>query len=140
MALVEVAQFLDRNEAYIARAALVSAGLYADVRDNSYANLMFGMAIATGGYAVLVDDAEAAEAAAILAEADPGSPEALDWTEHPQHLTGIPMAALGAATALATGAEASMLLGLKRRVTPLNLLLAAVPVAALVLFLIVVLG
>ena len=130
MALVEAARFLDRNEAFIARAALINDGVYADVRDNGYANMIFGMAIATGGYALLVDAGDLETARALLDEANPPSDDALNWTDHPQHLTGIPMAALGAATALATGAEASAILGARRKFTLVNILVAAIPIAA----------
>ena len=133
MALVEAASFLDRNQAFIARAALLGAGIFAEVRDNGYANMMFGMTIATGGYPVMVLSEDLDAARAFLDAAEPADAEALDWTHHPEVWDGIPAAALGAGAAIATGAEASMLLGLKRRKSLVNLLIAAVPVSVLVL-------
>jgi hypothetical protein len=132
MALVEAASFIDRNQAFIARAALLDAGIFAEVRDNAYANMMFGMAIATGGYPVLVAQEDLKAARALLEEAEPVDAEALDWTKHPKVWDGIPAAALGFGAVIATGAEASAILGLKRRRTLINLLIAALPIVILI--------
>jgi len=42
MALVELRRYYDRNEAYIAHAALENAGLGSMIRDNDYASMVFG--------------------------------------------------------------------------------------------------
>jgi hypothetical protein len=133
MALVELRRFYDRNEAYIAQATLENDGVFSVVRDNGYANLIFGAAIATGGYGLLVLDDDVAQARAILVQAVPPSPEALNWTDHPQHLSALPLAAIGTASGMVTGAPT--LIGSSRRVTWIGVLGTAAAVLVLLCFL-----
>jgi len=134
MALVELRRYYDRNEAYIAHAALENAGLGSMIRDNDYASMVFGAAIATGGYGLYVIDEDVAEAREILLEAVPPAPDALDWGHHPQTVTGIPAAAAGALSGLFTGASGSLVIAAKRNPSPLGFLVATLPIALLVLF------
>jgi hypothetical protein len=133
MALVELRRFYDRNEAYIAHAALENAGLGAMVRDNGYANMMFGAAIATGGYGLYVIDEDVDAAREVLLEAVPPAPEALDWGHHPETVTGIPAAAAGALSGLFSGSSGSLVIAAKRRPSILGYLVAALPIAIVVL-------
>jgi hypothetical protein len=133
MALVELRRFYDRNEAFIAQAALENAGLGAMVRDNGYANMMFGAAIATGGYGLFVLDDDVEPAREVLLEAVPAAPEALDWGHHPEKLTGLPAAAAGALSALFAGSGGSLVIAAKRSPTALGYAVAALPIAVVVL-------
>jgi hypothetical protein len=140
MAFVEIRRFYERNEAFIAKAALESAGLGAMIRDNGYASMYFGAAIATGGYGLFVIDDDIEAAREVLLEAVPPAPESLNWTEHPQHLSGLPLAAIGTFSGLVAGAPT--LLGSRQRVTWVGLvgtaatILIAVPILVLLLRLI----
>jgi hypothetical protein len=108
MALVEAARFLDRHEAFIARAALLNADIYADVRDNGYANMIFGVGLATGGYGVLVDEGDERAARELISEFNAGSQDALNWSSHPENISAIPLAALGTLTGFVVGAPTSI--------------------------------
>jgi hypothetical protein len=133
MALVELRRFYDRNEAYIAQSALENAGLGAMVRDNGYANMLYGTAIATGGYGLYVIDEDVAEARQLLLEAVPPAPDALAWGHHPQIVTGIPAAAAGAVSALVAGGGGALVIAAKRRPTPLGYAVSALPIGMILL-------
>jgi hypothetical protein len=115
MALVELRRFYDRNEAYIARSMLGHAGILSMVRDNGYANMFFGTAIATGGYGLFVEPGDVETARGLLLEAVPLDAEALAWTQHPQRIASLPSALLGTVAGWAIGAPT--LIGSSRRPT-----------------------
>ena len=133
MALIELRRFYDRNEVYIAQAALESAGLGAMIRENNYANMLYGTAIATGGYGLYVIDEDVDAAREVLLEAVPPAPEALAWGHHPQSVTGIPAAAAGAVSALVAGGGGALVIAAKRRPTVLGYLVSALPIGMILL-------
>jgi hypothetical protein len=138
MAFVEIRRFYERNEAFIAKAALESAGLGTLVRDNGYANMYFGVSIAAGGYGLFVLDDDVPAAREILLAAVPSAPGVLNWTDHPEHLTALPVAAAGTLGGILLGAPT--LIGSSRRATWILTVGTILGVAVALMFAIVLLG
>lgn len=73
MKTVIIASFVNPDEAQLLASRLRSAGIATELRDENTAGLNAGYALAMGGVKVAVDEADLADALAILRDA-PGSP------------------------------------------------------------------
>jgi hypothetical protein len=66
MALVEVTRFLDLTEAQVAASALHASGIEAEVVDEVLGRNAFALQLAMGGFRLMVDEADAAAARALV--------------------------------------------------------------------------
>ena len=128
MGRVQIACFLDPQEAHIAAGALRSAGIEASLQDSALARVDPLMIQALGGVPLFVAAHEAAAARKLLDNLKPADPEALDWVNHPEALKGIPLAF----TAMDPGA-AMAVKGARDRPTLLRKTVAAIWILAIAL-------
>jgi hypothetical protein len=66
MALVEATRFLDLTEAQVAASALRASGIDAEVVDEAIGRNAFTLQLAMGGFRLMVDEADAAAARALV--------------------------------------------------------------------------
>ena len=100
MSFVEIARFLDLEEAQVAAAALRSSGMIVLIQNEGAANANFALIYAMGGIRLLVHEGDAHVAQAFLDVARKRLPAAQD---RPPTSGDLLLRALGAIVTLGTG-------------------------------------
>ena len=96
MHLVTVATFSDLPSAQVGTAAVRAAGIEAYLQGENFAQVNVFAIGFQGGLRLMVAEEDAEAAREILAPQHEIDPDALNWQEHPEVLSAIPVAAMAA--------------------------------------------
>ena len=88
LSLVQIARFADLYEAQVAASLLRANGIETLVPEEHHGSMSFFLWQTLGGFRLMVVEEQAEAAYALIAPHRKADPEALNWGEHPQVVTG----------------------------------------------------